>query len=144
MSDEAEQLWAEFYLENFPDEVEWNRIDTYGFRFMAVQAILRDETEITKENVQEVIDLLLYEVAARRAVNPVIAENDLARVEELIRRHLPAGATMPKRMLGRKINASRYGIRLYDQALHNMQTAGEIEIKPLEKQLPGHSFSLGG
>jgi hypothetical protein len=37
---DADELWAKFY-ESFGDGPEWNRIDTYGFRLMAVQAVLR-------------------------------------------------------------------------------------------------------
>jgi hypothetical protein len=129
MSPDAEQLWKTFYMENFRDDVEWNRIDTYGFRFMALQTILRDEAQVTKKNVQEVIDLLLYEVATRRAVNPVVAENDFARIEELIRRHLPEGTTMSKRELGRAINAHRYGIRYFDTALFSLQGNHEIGMR---------------
>lgn len=61
MDNDAEELWAKFY-ETFGDGPEWNRIDTYGFRLMAVQAVLRGEKTVTKENVQQVIEFLQYEV----------------------------------------------------------------------------------
>jgi hypothetical protein len=95
MDSDADEVWAKFYAE-FGDGPEWNRIDTYGFRLMVVQAVLRGEATVTKETVQEVIDFLQYEVAVREAVSPVIAENPVAQMEELIRRHLPRrGGTPP-------------------------------------------------
>jgi len=93
LTPDAEHLWTEFYTSVIGPEPEWNRIDTYGLRFMAMQTILREEEQVTVDNVRDAIELLQYEVAARRAVSPVIAENDAARMEELIRRALPVGST---------------------------------------------------
>jgi hypothetical protein len=125
MDPEAELIWAKFY-ETFGDGPEWNRIDTYGFRFMVVQAILRNETSVTKANVQQVIELLQYEVAVREAVSPVIAENPVAQMEELIRRHLPEGMAITKRELQRRTNYTRLGIEVFDRAVANMTRNEEI------------------
>jgi hypothetical protein len=60
MDPAAEAIWAMFY-ENFGDRdgPEWNRIDTYGFRLMTLQAVLRGEDTVTKANVQQVVGLAL-------------------------------------------------------------------------------------
>jgi hypothetical protein len=136
LSPEAEQLWESFYVENFisSHDVEWNRIDAYAERFMALQTVLRNEHEVTKENVQEVIELMQYEVAARRVVKPIVAENPGAQLEEIIRRNLPEGVAMSKRDLGRKISSWRYGITLFDQVLRNLEGNGEIDSKPEKKK----------
>ncbi len=125
MDGEAEEIWARFY-ETFGDGEEWNRIDTYGFRLMAAQAILRGEKSVTKVNVQDVVEFLQYEVAVRELVCPVIAENPLAKMEQLIRRHLPEGKTIRKRDLEHDTNAHRAGIEIFRRALGNMITNGEI------------------
>ena len=122
---DADELWAKFY-DSFGDGPEWNRIDAYGFRLMAVQAVLRGEKTVNKKNIQQVIDFLQYEVAVREAVAPVIAENAVARMEELIRRALPLGQTRTKRQLDRKTNSHRYGIDSFNRALENLQKNGEI------------------
>jgi len=77
---------------------------------MALQAVLRGENIVTKENVQQVVEFLQCEVAVREAVSPVIAENPVAQMEELIRRFLPEGTIMTKRELQRKTNYSRRNI----------------------------------
>jgi hypothetical protein len=127
MDQEADELWKTFY-NAFGDGPEWNRIDTYGFRLMVIQAVLRSEETVNKENVQQVIDFLEYEVAVREAVSPVIAENPVAQMEELIRRHLPEGKTLKKRDLQRKTNYQRLGIQIFDRAIANM--IGNKEITP--------------
>jgi hypothetical protein len=131
MDKNAEGLWANFYNE-FGDGPEWNRIDAYGFRLMAVQAVLRGEKSVTRENVQQVIDFLQYEVAVRAAVAPVVADNLLAKMEELIRRSLPVGRTLSRRELQRRTNSHRYGIDAFDRAIGNMQRNGEI-LRPERK-----------
>jgi hypothetical protein len=128
MDEDADKVWANFY-DNFGDGPEWNRIDTYGFRLMAVQAVLRGEEAVTKTNVQQVVDFLQYEVAVREAVSPVIAENSLAQMEGLIRRHLPEGKPMTKRDLEHDTNAHRFGIEIFRRAIGNMFTNGEITIE---------------
>jgi hypothetical protein len=96
---------------------------------MVVQAVLRHDETVTKENVQQVIDFLQYEVAVREAVSPVIAENSQAQMEELIRRHLPASQTMRKRDLARKTNYQRLGIEIFERAIRNMIKNQEITEK---------------
>lgn len=125
MDPEAEAIWQKFY-ENFGDGPEWNRIDTYGLRLMALQTVLRGEGTVTKENVQQVVDALQYEVAVREAVNPIIAENPIAQMEETIRRHFPEDKTLKKRDLQRATNYTRHGIEIFNRALNNMVTNEEI------------------
>jgi hypothetical protein len=124
---DAEEIWAKFY-ETFGVGPEWNRIDTYGFRLMAVQATLREEPSVTKANVQQVIDLLQYEVAVREAVSPVIGENSVAQMEELIRRFLPEGKIMTKRALQRATNYNRCGIEVFERAINNLIRNEEISV----------------
>ena len=131
MDKDAKELWAKFY-DSFGDGPEWNRIDTYGFRLMAVQAVLRKEETVTRENVGQVVDFLQYEVAVRTAVTPVVAENVVAKLEQLIRKVLPAGCTLSKRELQRRTNAYRYGIEFFDRALANMQRNREV-LPPEQK-----------
>lgn len=125
MDEDADNIWAQFYS-SFGDGPEWNRIDVYGCRLMALQAILRDEQVVTKENVKQIVEFLQYEVAVREAVCPIIAENPVAQMEELIRRHFPKGMTMSKRDLQRKTNYTRHGIEAFDRAVSNMVRNHEV------------------
>jgi hypothetical protein len=123
----AEELWSKFY-DTFGDGPEWNRIDTYGFRLMALQAVLRHEETVSKENVQGVIDFLEYEVAVREVVTPVVTENLVAQMEEQIRRKLARGVTMTKRELQRATNYQRSGIDVFNRAIGNLKKNGEVTI----------------
>ncbi len=137
MDKEADVLWKAFY-DAFGDSPEWNRIDTYGFRLMAVQAVLRKETSVSKANVQEIIEFLQYEVAVRAAVAPVLGENPIAKMEESIRRQLPESETMRKRDLQHATNANRRGIEVFERAIGNMARIGEIQVQ----QKPGSKTVL--
>src|SRR3989442_14177718 len=99
---------------------------------MALQAVLRRDNVVTRENVQQVIEFLQYEVAVRAAVAPVVAENPVAKMEELIRRVLPVGRTLSKRDLQRRTNSHRYGIEVFDRALTNMRKNGDL-LPPTQK-----------
>jgi hypothetical protein len=125
MDADAEEVWAKFY-DSFGDGPEWNRIDTYGLRLMVIQAVLRGERTVTRGNVRQIVDFLQYEVAVRAAVSPVVAENPVAKMEEMIRRHLAPGCKCSKRELQRRTNYSRSGIEIFNRALSNMQRDGEI------------------
>lgn len=127
MDKDAEGAWATFY-DSFGDGPEWNRIDTLGFRIMAIQAVLRQEKTVTPANVKDVIDFLQYEVAVRESVAPVVAENMFAKMEQLIRRYLPAAGTITKRELQRRTNGNRLGIECFDRAISNMLKNGEMEF----------------
>jgi hypothetical protein len=122
---DAELLWNKFYAV-FGDGDEWNRIDVYAFRLMTLQATITGTKSITKEIMEDIIKLSEYQTAARLSVSPVIAENQCAVVEQLIRRVLPEGVTLSKRDLQRKINADRYGVQNFRNALRNLESTQEI------------------
>lgn len=125
IDDDARRLFEDFYAIS-GDGDEWNRIDTYAFRFMTLQAVVTGAQSITKEIMEDVIKISNYQTAARISVSPIIAENQCAMVEQLIRRALPEGTTLSRRNLQRKINADRYGIKNFDSALKNLVSTGEL------------------
>ena len=86
---DAAKIWDSFYC-SFGEGKEWDRIDTYGFRLMAIQAVLEGVRCVTKAIAQQVVEFLQYEVAVRWIVQPIIAENAAAEMEELIMRYLPS------------------------------------------------------
>ena len=77
--------------------------------------------------LHKVVALLNYQLAARREVDPIDADNDIARLEERIRRSLKNGP-LSKRDLERKCNKNRVGNWLWNMAILNLQKAGEIGI----------------
>jgi hypothetical protein len=125
---EALELWQAFY-DTFEDGEEWNRIDAYAYRFMTLQAALTGQTSITSEIMRDVISISKYEVESRVHVSPVIAENQLAMVEQIIRKHLRFGETVTRRELQRRMNAERYGIKNFHAALSNLASSGEVHCE---------------
>ena len=131
----AERLWQEFY-HGIGTEKEWNRIDTYGFRLMAIQSALRGENSVTKSVVQNVIEFLQYEVATRKLVSPVVAKHAGAEMEEIIRKFLPVfGTWISHRELSRRTNSHRHGIEVFKRAINNLYNEGEIDKKERGKSL---------
>jgi hypothetical protein len=65
----------------------------------------------------------------REAVSPVIAQNSVAQMEELIRRHSAEGKETKKRDLQRRTNYTRLGIEIFDRAIANMIRNGEISSR---------------
>ena len=136
---DAGELWDHFY-DSIGDGKEWDRLDTYGFRLMVIQAVLKRQRIITAEIVDQVVDLLQYEVAIRRMMQPVIADNAVAEMEQMIMLYLPnSGEPIRRRDLYRKVHAERKGLGIFDRAIQNLvndhqlhapstQTAGQISV----------------
>lgn len=125
LSKEAERLWSEFYAQR-GDSPEWDRIDTYGLRLMALQTLLERDEAVTAETVERVISFLSYEVVVRQAATPIVAENQTAELEQQIQSKLANVSEMTKRTLYRATNANRKGIQIFNRALDNLAKEGVI------------------
>lgn len=127
LAEDAYKLWEKFY-NTIQEGKEWDRIETQGMRLMTVLAAQESLGSVPAEIVKQVIDFLHYEVAVRRFVLPVIADNQMAEMEQLIRRCLPEdGGWITSRDLTRATHAHRKGIEIFNRALANLKTDGEIE-----------------
>jgi hypothetical protein len=123
----ARTLWHQFYASTGQGE-EWNRITTYGLRLMTIQSVLKGETSVSEETVREVIDLCYYEAAVRELAKPLVAENQYAKLELLVLRHVPKdGTPISRRELFQKTNAGRFGTELFERVLRKLVEAGDLE-----------------
>ena len=124
LTDEAKELYQAWYMDLEPS-IHAKRLDTYTMRLMPLIAINEFKDEVDKETVQKVIALANWQLEVRRLHDPVDAENNVAKLEELIRRALTRG---PKsdRDLKRNTNANRVGLWYYGMAIGNLQKANEI------------------
>ena len=82
---------------------------------------------VTPEIANKVVALLNYQLAARREVDPIDADNTIARLEERIRRYLKNGP-LTKRELERKCNKNRVESWPWKMALDNLLKDHEIGI----------------
>lgn len=126
---EAEQLWTNYHTSSIGPENVWNRIDTYGFRLMALQALLEGDETVRKATVQRIIDFLNYEVAVRTLLEPNIGENQAAVMERAIIRALRDAGWVKHRELQRRTNYNRYGVKMFNNATASLEQDGQIEIE---------------
>lgn len=124
IDEDARAVFDRWYFSVNPSPFT-KRLDTYGLRLMVLLAINEGSQEVTEEIASNVVQLLQWQLQVRREVDPVDAENSIARTEEIIRRALSSGP-LSKRDLQRKTNYQRMGIFIWQSAMKNLQSAREV------------------
>jgi hypothetical protein len=104
------------------------RLDTYAHRLMVLLAAIEGRPSIDVDIMTATLALVRYQLAARREVDPVDAENTVAAMEEKIRRALARGA-VKGRDLKRKVNYQRVGLWVWNTAVDNLIKGGEVDAK---------------
>ena len=102
------------------------RLDTLGFRLLALIALTTGKTAIDTDTVGTVRLILAYELRMRELTDPIDADNTIAKLEEKIRRVLAHKGRMKTRDLKKAVNAHRTGLWAFDQAIKNLGAAQEI------------------
>jgi len=123
---DARALYESWYL-NLEQSIHTKRLDTYALRFMVLLAANACRPEVDEETVSAVIDLMNWQLQARRLHDPIDADSAVAKVEEKIRRVLTVG---PKsdRDLKRAVHYNRIGTWVYSNAVRNLTRCGEIRF----------------
>jgi hypothetical protein len=124
---DAKVAWQEWY-EHLPSSVHAKRLDSIGFRLMAVMALTTDKSAIDLETIRRVIAILNYELAVRALTDPIDADRTIARIEETIRRQLRTRGLLSERELRRYTNADRHGLWVFKAALKNLVDAHDVSI----------------
>jgi len=122
---DARNEWEKLYLE-LPSSEHVKRLDTLGFRLLALIALTTGKTAIDTETVATVRLILDYELRMRELTDPIDADNTIAKLEEKIRRVLGHKRQMKARDLKKAVNAHRTGLWAFDQAIKNLSAAQEI------------------
>jgi hypothetical protein len=120
----AQSLYEAWYF-NLEQSVHTKRLDTYALRFMILLTVNAGKTEVDEAVIQNVIDLMNWQLEARRLHDPIDADSAIAKIEEKIRRTLKPGKKT-ERELKRAIHANRCGTWVYSNALKNLSGANEI------------------
>jgi len=127
---EAEALWMDYYHElRKGTNPIYERLDTYGLRLAVLLAFTKIELEISRATVESAIALLEYQKQVRLLVQPVEAENSIARLDQLILRRLADGQWWGRSRLYNGVHAERYGAWSFDQSLKNLGSMGYIETR---------------
>lgn len=121
---EAETLYYHWYC-NMPKSVHTKRLDVYALRFMILFAVNDGKLHVDADIVRKVIKLMDWQLEVRKQLDPIDADNQLARMEESIRRALLKGG-MSGRDLKNRVNANRAGLWYFDTALNNLLNADEV------------------
>lgn len=137
IASEAKKAWTHWY-EGLTGSIHAKRLDTIGFRLLALLAFTTDKEQIDLETVEAVIEMLRYELQIRILTDPVDADNTVARLEQKIRKQLRGRGKLTERELRRHTNADREGMWAFQMALRNLQQAGDITYRaPHYFLLPG-------
>jgi hypothetical protein len=129
----AREIFHEWYM-NLDRSVHAKRIDTYALRFMPLLAINDFKQEVDEEIVHKVISLCDWQLNVRRLYDPIDADNEIARMEEKIRRVLKAKGPLNDRELKQGTNANRKGLWVYTTAQGNLRRAGELGFDNKKKR----------
>jgi len=121
---EGKEIFSSWYMET-PRTIFTKRLDTYGHRLMALFCVNENKKQVTGDITQRVIELLKWQEKIRSIFDPIDAESRIARTEEAIRRTL-RGGPLGKRELGRRIHYNRIGVFVWETALKNLMSSGEI------------------
>jgi len=124
VTDEAREIFDKWYF-NQESSPFIKRLDAYGLRLMILLAVNEMRSSISGDIVEKVVTLLNWQLEVRRTCDPVDAESNIARMEEMVRRSLSRGP-LQTRDLQRKVHYNRFGIFVYNSALNNLQRAKEV------------------
>ncbi|UCE74985.1 MAG: hypothetical protein JSV56_04575 [Methanomassiliicoccales archaeon] len=124
---QALNLFTDWYLE-MQESVHTKRIDTYALRLMPLLALNDLKTEVDLDIVQRVTEIMDWQIKVREQLDPIDADNIVAKLEEKIRRGLQLGP-LKDRDLKRLTNAKRAGLWAYEKAVNNLQSGKSPEIK---------------
>ncbi len=123
----AMSKWKAWY-DALEDSIYANRLDTIGLRLMILLTVTAGKVQVDEVIVTAAVALLEYELAVRKLLDPIDAENAIARMEERIRRALKHGR-MDKRTLARRVHAHRAGVWVFNTAIKNLLSEGELASK---------------
>lgn len=125
MSPAARQLYDDWYM-NRESSIHSRRLDTYALRLMPLLAVNEMEHGISTSIVEKVIALCDWQLEVRQLHDPVDADNEIARMEEKIRRVLRARGPLKRYELKKFVNANKKGLWIFDTASKNLTRAGEL------------------
>lgn len=120
----ARALYETWYL-TLEQSIHTKRLDTYALRFMILLAVNAEKNEVDEAITQDVIDLMNWQLKARRLHDPIDADSAIAKIEEKIRRTLTTGPRTD-RDLKRTLHYNRIGTWVFSNAIRNLTNSNEI------------------
>ena len=115
----ADRLWSNWYA-NLPKSEFAKRLDGLGFRLMPILTATMDKLAVDDEVIIAVVALLDYEFNVRKELQPIDADNAVAKMEQKIVRILDIHGPLTRRDLVKYCNAHRTGEWIFRTSLENM------------------------
>lgn len=122
----AQALYENWYM-HLEQSIHTKRLDTYALRFMILLAVNAAKNEVDESVIQDVIDLMNWQLQARRLHDPIDADSAIAKIEEKIRRTLTTGPRSD-RDLKRSLHYNRIGTWVFQNAIKNLTNTQEIQF----------------
>lgn len=122
---EALRLYDEWYKAR-ESSIHMKRLDVYALRLMLLLAVNDQKDHIDEDTAARAVRLCNWQLAVRRAYDPIDAEGLIARMEGEIVRQLTRRGALSKREAQQATNANRSGIFAFDTALQNLIKDGRV------------------
>jgi hypothetical protein len=124
IASDARAVYHDWYM-NQKRSIHSKRLEVYAMRLMILLAVNAGKSEIDLDTVEKALALVNWQHEVRQIFDPIDADNEIARMEEKMRRQLKKGRKT-ERELRNSTNAQRKGLWLFRTALENLQDAGEV------------------
>ncbi len=125
ITEDAKRLYDDWYFK-IENSVHSLRLETYSQRLMQLLAANEKKLVVNVELIKKVIALVNWQLEVRKELDPVDADNAIAKMEEKIRRQLERKRSMKVRELKQFCNAKKSGLWFFKCALKNLQDGEEI------------------
>tara|TARA_B100001971_G_C17949327_1_gene411734 strand:- start:84 stop:518 length:435 start_codon:yes stop_codon:yes gene_type:complete len=129
ITEDAQKLYDKWYLK-IEDSVHSLRLETYSQRLMILLAVNEQKSEVDVEIVKKVLALVNWQFEVRKELDPVDADNSVAKLEQKIERLLRKHGELTRRQLRQKTNSKKDGIWFFDKAIENLKKEKEVFIFP--------------
>jgi hypothetical protein len=124
ITEEARATFQEWYM-RLEQSIHTKRIDTMALRLLPILAVNEGKDVVEIDIVRKAIALANWQLEVRKEIDPIDADNSIAKMEERIRRQLRK-KNMTARELKQATHANRDGIWVFDTALKNLQRAEDV------------------
>lgn len=131
ITDDAKLLYHDWYM-NLERSIHTKRLDTYAMRLMVLLSVNDLKAVVDNEVVGQAIALCDWQLEARRLHDPIDADNNVAKMEEKIRRVL-SKKSKGDRDLKRYTNANKAGLWFFETAKKNLQRSQELRWDKKER-----------
>ena len=131
IAEDAKLLYHDWYM-NMERSIHTKRLDTYALRLMVLLAVNDMKNAVDTETVSQAIALCDWQLEVRRIHDPIDADNNVAKMEEKIRRVLNK-KSRTDRELKQYTNARQAGLWFFDTAKKNLQRSQELRWNKKER-----------